>query len=120
MTGTVPHNEKRPHDPAPARDVHAAMPFRRPLAHLRRPLHAAPARPTARPTHETAGHQEPSQDISPIEPVAVGQGLPNQPTQASGLQILNRAWRLTFDALMLFIFAPVIAIWWLNKRRNKR
>lgn len=120
MTGTVPHNEKRPQAPAPARDVHAAMPFRRPLAHLRRPLHAAPARPTARPTHETAGHHVPSQDISPIEPVAGGHGLPNQTTQASVRQTLNRAGRLTFDALLLIVFAPVIAVWWLNEKRRKR
>ena len=120
MTGTIPHNEKRPQEPAPARDVHAAMPLRRPHAHLRRPLHAAAPRPAIRPTHETSAHHAPVQDITPIEPVTGGHEQPNQTTQASVLQALNRAGRLTFDALLLVVFAPVIAVWWLNEKRRKR
>ncbi len=120
MTGTIPHNEKRPQEPAPGRDVHAAMPMRRPYAHLRRPLHAAAPRPATRPTHETAAQEAPVQDITPIEPATGSQELANQTTQASVLHALNRAGRLTFDALLLFIFAPVIAVWWLNEKRRKR
>ena len=89
-------------------------------AHLRRPLHAAAPRPAARPTHETSAHHAPVQDITPIEPVTGGHEQPNQTTQASVLQALNRAGRLTFDALLLFIFAPVIAVWWLNEKQRRR
>ena len=36
------------------------------------------------------------------------------------LRILNRTGRLTFDAMLLIVFAPVIAVWWLNEKRHKR
>lgn len=120
MTGTIPHNEKRPQEPAPARDVHAATPLRRPYAHLRRPLHAAPPRPATRTTHVTAAHHAPVQNTAPTEPATGSHELANQTTQASVLHALNRAGRLTFDALLLIVFAPVIAIWWLNEKRRRR
>ena len=123
MTGTIPHNEphneKRPQDAAP-RDVHTAMPVRRTHAHLRRPLHAAPPRPATRPTHETAAHHAPVQDMTPIVAATGSHEQPNHTAQASVLQALNRAGRLTFDALLLIVFAPVIAVWWLNEKRRRR
>ncbi len=36
------------------------------------------------------------------------------------LQFVNRTGRLTFDAMLLIVFAPVIAVWWLNEKRHKR
>ncbi len=120
MTGNIPHNEKRPQAPAPARDIHAAMPLRRPYVHLRRPLHAAPPRPATQPGHETPAHHTPVQIITPIEPVTGDHGLQDRTTQASVRQVLNRAGRLTFDAMLLVVFAPVIAIWWINEKRRRR
>jgi hypothetical protein len=120
MTGTVPHNEKRPQEPAPAREVHAAMPLRRAYGHLRRPLHAPPQRTATQLTHEPAANQPPVQDATPIEPVARSQEPTAQTMRAKVLQGLSRTGRLTFDALLLIVFAPVIAVWWLNEKRHKR
>ena len=125
MTGTTPHNEKHPHESkrhetATARDVHATMPFRRANTHLRRPIYATPPRPTSQPTREPAALQAPVQDVVPIEPVTITHERPTQNAQVTVLQALNRAGRLTFDAMLLIVFAPVIALWWLNEKRHKR
>lgn len=36
------------------------------------------------------------------------------------LQVVARAGRLTWDATLLLVFSPVIAVWWLLERRHRK
>lgn len=38
----------------------------------------------------------------------------------SALQAVVRAGRLTWDATLLLVFSPVIAVWWLLERRHRK
>jgi hypothetical protein len=39
---------------------------------------------------------------------------------AMAVRMVDRTARLTMDAVLLLVFSPVIAIWWLLERRNRK
>ena len=93
---------------------------------LGRRLHAQFQTRAAAPRHPAPlaqnmpGTNIPSADRAPVEAKRPPASPPFVSEANPSLQVLNRAGRLTFDAMLLIVFAPVIAIWWLNERRHKR
>ena len=89
---------------------------RRPFAPMLRHAPRSPQNPTGRkepaPDRDMPASLEATRSIS--------HGSAAQSLFRMSLQALNRAGRITFDALLLIVFAPVIAIWWLNEKRRKR
>lgn len=134
MTGplTGPNSQIDARSPAAERIAaeRAAMSVQRPITQTRL-FHTAPAKLLSRRIHAAT----PRQSLrSPQRHTGTSKREPgNAPVETSFapeprahlrqrplMQIFSRAGRLTFDAILLIVFAPVIAIWWLNEKRHKR
>lgn len=108
----------------------AALPVQRPVTQPRT-FHTTQPKPLSRRAHAPMLRQTPSALQRPPEAyeatsdsAAVETNLKHSMqntdlAQRPLIHILNRTGRLTFDALLLIVFAPVIAIWWLNEKRRK-
>ncbi len=135
MTGplTGPNSQIDPRSPVAERIAaeRAAMSIQRPSAQPRL-LHSAPAKllgrrlQTAAPRHllrapqRHTGTSKRESENAPVETSIAPEPQYISVTPHPLLQIFSRAGRLTFDAMLLIVFAPVIAIWWLNEKRHKR
>lgn len=89
-------------------------------------------RPAARPSDAHTGASAPAVPATPDEREAATPTLPlaaphtrTFPAKSdnllrSALQVVARAGRLTWDATLLLVFSPVIAVWWLLERRHRK
>lgn len=76
---------------------------------------AAPAVPAAVDERKTATSTLPLAALHTRTFTARSDNLPR-----SALQVVARAGRLTWDATLLLVFSPVIAVWWLLERRHRK
>jgi hypothetical protein len=115
----IANSSSRPFgQPATIRAAPARLLGRR--LHAQFQARAAAPRPAATLTQNTPVTSIPSADLAPVEAKRLPAPPPLFFETHPLLQVLNRAGRLTFDALLLIVFAPVIAIWWLSEKRHKR
>lgn len=76
-------------------------------------------RATVQPAHVARAKEE--QPTTPVQlAVAPSIEAPQKPgLPLSALRLVARAGRLTWDATLILIFSPVIAVWWLLERRHR-
>lgn len=91
----------------------------------------APATLSLKPVGATNSNQpDPQEDLTtaPITPSSVSLSpriAPMHEQQMSGKlgtvwNLVDRTARLSMDAVLLLVFSPVIAVWWLVERHNRK
>jgi hypothetical protein len=77
-------------------------------------------RVTAQPAQVPRVEAGPAQTAPPATARPVAADRPQSGLTQSVLRVVARAGRLTWDATLILIFSPVIAVWWLLERRHRK
>jgi hypothetical protein len=100
---------------APAPTVSGVSPLKVRSSPLRSES-AADAKSSQTPAHaaQSSGPPVAVNLFRPIEPAGKRTGA------EAALNVATRATRLTLDAMLILVFSPVIAGWWMLERRHKK